>query len=111
PETVSLKEVGSPAWDPICMASDQAFAYLMPGLMRLAFEQPYYSDQLLFHINNPGRAEYLNKEQAAAMRDAIWVMVETQVAFPQGHLPLHLADEAIRRMERILRGEPPSEHA
>ena len=34
-ENVPLDLVDNPGWDPICFASDEAFVYLMPGLVRL----------------------------------------------------------------------------
>ena len=107
PGTISLKEVGNAAWDPMCMASDAAFAYFLPGLVRLACETPWYSDQLLFHLNSPGRVEYLNPHQAAALKEALWLLIETA----PGEVDLQLADEAIRRLERLVNGLPPSEHA
>src|SRR5262245_34056490 len=52
PESISLTEVGSPAWDPICFITDEAFRYFMPGLARLALGtgDRYYLGQLLFHL-------------------------------------------------------------
>ncbi|MEO8025761.1 MAG: hypothetical protein ABI823_04785 [Bryobacteraceae bacterium] len=111
PETLSLEQGSNPGWDPICMASDHAFAYFVPALVRLCFADPYYSDQFLFHLNSPGRAEYLNKAQAKALQTAIWLMVAQMEPFPRGPLHVDSADEALRRMERIVAGEPPSEHS
>jgi len=106
PDSISLVELGNPGWDPMCMANDQAFAYYVPGLVRLAFEDPYYADQMLFHFNCPGRAEYFTAPQAVALRDTIWLLVEIA---PE-KFGLDLADEALRRLERIIAGLPPSEH-
>ena len=36
PDTISLKEAGSPAWDPMNYVTDETFQYFMPGLARLA---------------------------------------------------------------------------
>jgi len=46
PETISLKEVGSPAWDPMAFASDTSYQYFLPGLARLALGkgERYYLD-------------------------------------------------------------------
>jgi hypothetical protein len=76
PETITLQELGNAAWDPICFASDAAFAYYLRGMIRLALEDASYTDQLLFHLNCPGRVEALDPGQARAVLDALWVVTE-----------------------------------
>jgi hypothetical protein len=68
PDTISLKEAGSPAWDPMCYVTDESFQYFMPGLARLALGKgdEYYLDQLLFHLDN--RLASLNTQQ----KNAVW---------------------------------------
>ena len=48
-------DVSNPGWNPICFVSNEAFAYLVPDLVRLAL-QPTKSDwsfpNLLFHLTN-----------------------------------------------------------
>lgn len=103
PESMSLEQFGNPGWDPMCMANDQAFSYFLPGMVRLAFEDVYYADQLLFHLNCPGRVESVSVNQAQALKDALWVLVEIA---PDTMLDLHYCDEAIRRLERHIDGLP-----
>ncbi|NVK40145.1 MAG: hypothetical protein HWE39_02810 [Oceanospirillaceae bacterium] len=59
PRGIGLEELGSPAWDPLCYCSDEAFRYFFPALVRLALDphdECYYLDQLLFHLcwDGPG---------------------------------------------------------
>ena len=65
PQNVSLIEVGSPAWDPVCYLTDEAFGYFMPGLVRLALDENEYLDQLFFHVEN--RYSALNASQCRAI--------------------------------------------
>lgn len=69
PETISRREVGQPAWDPICFATQPAFVYFLPGLCRLALGMgdDYYLDQFLFHLDQPGRLDGLSREQKQAL--------------------------------------------
>ena len=99
PETIKLQELGNPGWDPICFASDRAFAYYLPGMERMAFEDAGYIDQLLFHLSCPGRVEALNRAQATAARDALWVMVEGAGEDAERFFDERLMEEAIGRLE------------
>jgi hypothetical protein len=59
-----LDKLGSPSWDPLCFASDNAFAYLIPGLVRLVLNHTEnYVSQFLFHLDSPDRVVVLSKEQ------------------------------------------------
>jgi hypothetical protein len=78
PETVSLKQVGSPAWDPVCYLSEEAYRYFMPGLARLARGRgdAYYLDQFLFHLES-GRIDGLNGQQCRALGALLDDLYET----------------------------------
>ncbi len=75
-EDITIHELGNAGWDPICFASDQAFVYYLPAMFRLAFEPSDYLEQLLFHLDSPGRLDALSDEQAGAVFKALWVLVE-----------------------------------
>ncbi|MDB4947477.1 MAG: hypothetical protein JWM27_126 [Gemmatimonadetes bacterium] len=75
-DTIGLAELGNPGWDPICFASDMAFAYYLPALVRLALTTDAYLDQLCFHLGRSGRQAAITREQAAAVLAALWAMVE-----------------------------------
>ena len=68
PESVSLTQVGSPSWDPVCFITDEAYSHFMPGFARLATGRgdDYYLDQLLFHLES-GRIEALDALQCEAV--------------------------------------------
>lgn len=58
PETLAIEDVGNPGWEPICFTSPAGFAYFLPGLARLVFEEPpdrygWYGSQLLWHSPFP----------------------------------------------------------
>lgn len=56
PENMPLDKLDKPGWDPICFASDEAFAYFMPGLVRLVLQHTDdYVQQFLFHLENADR--------------------------------------------------------
>ena len=55
-----------------------AFRYYMPALIRMAFDKDYYVDQLLFHLNSPGRIEAMTGLEAQAVHEALWVLVESK---------------------------------
>ncbi len=98
PDTITMRELGLPAWDPICAASDQAFAYYLPAMVRLALEEDY-EDQLLFHLNVPGRVDSLTREQALALLDALWVLADLKLEKLAKTLDIYRLEEAIGRLE------------
>jgi hypothetical protein len=54
-ETITIKDVGNPGWDPLCFTSPDGIAYYFPALTRLALAEPtydygWYGNQLLFHL-------------------------------------------------------------
>ena len=67
-----LDKLANPGWDPICFASDEAFAFLLPGLVRLVLEHPNdYIQQFLFHLENSDRIARLNRRQRGSLRDVL----------------------------------------
>lgn len=58
PGSIGPDELGSPAWDPLCFATEEAFRYFFPALVRLALQgtgERYYLSQFLFHLIRDGR--------------------------------------------------------
>ncbi len=78
PASVSLKEVGSPAWDPLCGIKPEAFQYLMPGLARLAMGRGdrYYLDQFMFHLES-FQIDGFDTVQTQAILNLLWFLFET----------------------------------
>ena len=102
PETITLAELGNPAWDPMCFASDQAFAYYLPALIRLAFGPDSYLDQLLFHLNTPGRLNILDEKQARALLDALWVLIEIKGEEIAANLDESALEQVLEKLEQGL---------
>jgi len=68
PDNMSLDKLGNPGWDPICFASEEAFAYLMPGLVSLVLEHPDdYVQQFLFHLEDADRIAAFTRKQAQVL--------------------------------------------
>ncbi len=103
PETIGLKELENPGWDPMCFANQQAFAYYLPAMIRLAFEDPYYMDQVVFHLTIPGRVDSLTPRHAAAVLAALWSWWEFHTDKAKYDWDVtdtpRLFDEALRRLE------------
>jgi hypothetical protein len=102
PETITLQELGSPAWDPMCFASDAAFAYYLPAMIRLALEDTIYVDQLSFHLSWEDRVDSMNRQQARAVLDALWVITDRELGdgSEQAYrFDQRLMEEAIRKVE------------
>ena len=80
PQNVTMTEIGSPAWDPVCFLSDEAFCYFMPGFARLVLDDDYL-DQLLFHLDQGFRTDILNAQQRRAVMQLLdytsEIMLET----------------------------------
>jgi hypothetical protein len=67
-DDLPLDKLDNPGWDPICFASDEAFAYLMPGLVRLVLcHTDDYIQQFLFHLENSERIASFTGPQATAL--------------------------------------------
>ncbi len=58
-ETLTMDEIGSPAWDPITFCTPEAFAYWLPALARHTLDVPHqhwcwYGDTLLVQLECDG---------------------------------------------------------
>lgn len=103
PQSISLAEVGSPAWDPITFCSVEGKIYFLPGLIRLcleSIEDEFYFSQLLFHLEYDGHnntlVQSLTSEQRQFVADFIAMMIE---CYPAGLEEYMCADEAFRALD------------
>lgn len=71
-DSIGLKELGNPGWDPLCFASPEGLIYYMPAIVRLTVDtidnvRESYLDQMLCHLIEDGPENSLvracNKEQ------------------------------------------------
>ena len=54
-ESLTIKDLGNPGWDPLCFCSANGIAYYFPTLARLALSEfdpseGWYGAQLIFHL-------------------------------------------------------------
>jgi hypothetical protein len=84
-ETIGLRELGNPGWDPLCFISPEGFKYYLPALARLALsssETAWYGKQLLFHLNYQGaeNRHFLacSEEQKRAVETLLVHIAETR---------------------------------
>jgi hypothetical protein len=95
---LDIDRLGNEACDPVVVLSDEAFAYFLPSLLRVAMERPAYVDQLLFHLVMPDRANMLNAKQRTAvlrMLESFAERDESLLAAPA----LYRLDNALRLLE------------
>jgi hypothetical protein len=87
PDTITIEDVGNPAWDPICFISPEGFRYFIPGLARLVFEEtPYgyscYAAQFFWHLihDGPSNARFnaCTHEQRRAVADFVCYVIDTR---------------------------------
>jgi len=99
PETVSLDQVSSPAWDPVCYLTDEAWRYFSPGLARLALGRGdgYYLDQFLFHLES-GRVECLDARQCRAIATLLDHLYETMA----GEIEENMDDKVLGHVMDLL---------
>jgi hypothetical protein len=102
PATITLKELGNPGWDPLCFANEQAFLYYLPAMMRLIFEDPYYIDQVLFHLNCPNRPGPLTAPQAKALVQVLWTFLEVEEERLGKFLDEVSWEQAMGKLEKIM---------
>ena len=81
PEDLPIQKLCNPGWDPICFASNEAFAYLMTGLAKLVLEHPdEYIQQFLYHVEQSERLDYLMPPQAGALIKVLDILVLEEAA-------------------------------
>jgi hypothetical protein len=76
--SIGLRQLGNPGWDPLCFSSPEGLMYYMPALIRLTLDTidkpgEVYLDQMLFHLIQDGMGNRLvsacSKEQREFVAD------------------------------------------
>lgn len=95
PGTIGLGELGNAGWDPICFATQEAYAYYLPGLARLALGRgsEYYLEQFLFHLNAE-RVQHLTQSQRVAVAGFLEHLAATRLDEPDFRFDLPALREA-----------------
>jgi len=99
PDDLPLDRLNNPGWDPICFASNVAFGYFMPGLVKLVLEHPHdYVQQFVFHVEQPERVAAYTPGQARALIHVL----DHLVLHETGALDNDLVVDALYRTRDIL---------
>lgn len=68
PRSLPFELVNNPGWNPLSFASEEAFKYLVPGLVRLVLgNADAFVDGFLFQLEGPERFASLAPDQARAV--------------------------------------------
>ena len=87
PDTLSMDDIGSPAWDPICFITPEGFTYYMPAFARLVLDEPdpkwgWYGSQFLFHLCHDGvrnvRYQACTPQQRASVTTLLQHILDTR---------------------------------
>lgn len=99
-DSISINELGNPAWDPICFCSNDGKKYYMPALIRLCFEtlgSDFYFSQLLFHLELDGARNSFYLSCSQQQRQFIFDFIEFMILQHTTELELEMCvDEAFR---------------
>ncbi|HEX7887862.1 MAG TPA: hypothetical protein VF522_00765 [Ramlibacter sp.] len=102
PDTLTFDDVGNPGWEPICFVSPEGFAYFLPGLARLVFEDApqvcsWYGSQFFWHLilDGPGnvRFQFCSPEQRKAVAEFVAYLIESR---PEQIEAEFASDDAVR---------------
>ena len=99
PINLPLEQLNNPGWDPICFASNEAFAYFMPGLVKLLLNHTdEYIQQFIFHVEQSDRLAVLTSEQARALMHVLDFLVIHRVKALEENL---VVDDLYRAREYL----------
>ena len=99
PIDLPLDKLNNPGWDPICFASNHAFSYFLPGLVRLILNHPGdYIQQFLFHIEQPERIDSFKKVQIFALINVLDILVLEEINAVEENFVI---DDIIRLRETL----------
>jgi hypothetical protein len=110
PDTLKIEDVGNPGWEPICFTAPEGFAYYLPGLARLVFDDPpygysWYGCQFLWLLisDGPSNSRYLHctPDQRRAIAELVNYLIETRAEKLEAEC---VAEDAIRAY-RIWNGD------
>ncbi len=82
-DTISLEELGNPAWEPICFCHNEGKKYYIPAFIRLSLasiDDEFYLGQFLFHLESNGKRNDLflacNSQQRQFIAKFIAYMID-----------------------------------
>jgi len=106
PDDLPLDQLNNPGWDPICFASNEAFGYFMPGLVKLVLDHTDdYVQQFIFHSEQPDRLAVLTPEQAQALSHVLDFLVLHESEALDNNLAVDDVYRAREKLEQIAGGD------
>ncbi len=113
PQSITLAQLGNPAWDPICFVLAPAFKYYFPALVRLALDSQgsdCYLEQFLFHLTYQGQGSrffnhFSKTEREATLRVLRYIELNMGELIEQWHLAQELK-RAIDLWSELVRNHP-----
>lgn len=103
-DTIGLKELGNPGWDPVCFCSDEGKKYFMPAFVRLALEtvkNEFYLEQFLFHLEGDGEENSLYKSCSNPQRQLIASFIEFMINTYTNEIEANLCSDEVLRAYQI----------
>jgi hypothetical protein len=101
PESLTTDVTGNPGWDPICFATEAAYLYFFPGLVRLALAgrgESFYLDQFVSHLSN--RIHLLDASERKVVHTLLWHLIEKFDGDPYcDDFTLWRLDDCLRKLE------------
>ena len=112
PNDLPLEQLNKPGWDPICFASNEAFMYFMPGLVKLLLNHTDdYVQQFIFHVEQPDRLNALTPEQAQALTHVLDFLVTHRAMALEDNLVVDDLNRARKRLEQLAGGNTKEPHS
>lgn len=99
PVDLPLDQLNNPGWDPICFASNDAFTYLMPGLVKLVLDHTFeYVQQFIFHVEQPDRLSGFIQKEAQALNNVLDYLLLNKEKELEGNFAV---DDLFRTKEQL----------
>jgi hypothetical protein len=106
PDNLPLGKLDNPGWDPICFASNEAFAYFAPGLVNLVLNHADdYIQQFIFHAEQPERLAAFTPEQARALVHVLDFLVLHEAKALENNLVIDELNRTRNKLEQGAEGE------
>lgn len=105
PDTIAVEDVGNPGWDPISFITPEGFLYYLPGLARLALEEPpdgysWYAAQFFWKLILDGSSNVRFNACTPEQRKAVAAFVRHIIDTRPGRLDEEdLFEDAFRAWE------------
>lgn len=97
-DSIGIKELGNPGWDPMCFCSVEGKKYFMPSLIRLSLEtinDDFYLEQFIFHLEYNGKENELYLSCSKEQRKLIASFIESMIEGYASEIEKELATDSV----------------